>query len=173
MFLFTFLLYHILSHLSRGFFIFFGGISSPKGGCFVVGIIQHFFSELALVHICIPQTYTPCGRVIGQRSYLLSWASTFRGCLALSFCTLIVSHFKGFVKRFFQLFLFLWLMTPLKLVEKVSQFPHSHPWGPSVSHFAGYSLLPSWHPYCITTWAICQGEISEGARFFVIPLSIP
>ena len=104
MFLFTFLLYHILNHLSRGFFIFFGGISSPKGDCFVVGIIQHFFSELALVHICIPQTYTPCGRVMGQRSYSLSWAPTFRGRLALSFCTLIVSHFKGFVKRFFTFF---------------------------------------------------------------------
>ena len=57
--------------------------------------------------------------------------------------TLIVSYFKGFVKRFFQLFLSLWAMTPPGLVEKVSQFPHSHPWGPSVSHFAGYSRLPS------------------------------
>ena len=59
-------------------------------------------------------------------------------CLALAFCTLIVSHFKEFVKRFFQLFLFLWVMIPLKSVEKVGQSSHSHPWGPSVSHFAGY-----------------------------------
>lgn len=30
--------------------------------CFVVGIIHHYFSEVALVHTCIPQTYTPCGQ---------------------------------------------------------------------------------------------------------------
>ena len=47
---------------------------------------------------------TPCGRFIGTRTYSLSWAPTFRGRLALAFCTLIVSHFKGFVKRFFELF---------------------------------------------------------------------
>ena len=104
-------------------------------------------------------------------------------CLTLAFCTLIVSHFKEFVKRFFELFsfgreilfyftqlrigerlfapvclftsllyhtlrnlsrgffnffLFLWVMIPLKSVEKVGQSSRSHPWGPSVSHFAGY-----------------------------------
>ena len=47
---------------------------------------------------------TPCGRFIGIRTYSLSWAPTFRGCLALAFCTLIVSHSKGFVKRFFTFF---------------------------------------------------------------------
>jgi hypothetical protein len=90
-----FIIPHLESFVKGYFELFF---------CFVVGIIQHFFSELALVHICIPQTYTPCGRVMGQRSYSLSWAPTFRGRLTLSFCTLIVSYFKGFVKRFYKFF---------------------------------------------------------------------
>ena len=33
-------------------------------------------------------------------------STLFRGCLTLAFCTLIVSHFKGFVKNFFEEFLF-------------------------------------------------------------------
>ena len=101
MFLFTFLLYHILSHLSRGFFIFFGGISSPKGDCFVVGIIQHFFSELALVHICIPQTYTPCGRIVGQRSYSLSWAPVLSVALPSPFVPLLYHTLRGLSRGIF------------------------------------------------------------------------
>ena len=72
--------------------------------CFVVGIIQHFFSELTLVHICIPHTYTPCGRVMGQRSYSLSWAPTFCGRLTLPCCAFIIPHFVAFVKHFFIFF---------------------------------------------------------------------
>ena len=40
---------------------------------------QHFFSLCGLVHICIPHTGTPCGRVIGNRSYWLSWVFPFVG----------------------------------------------------------------------------------------------
>ena len=44
-------------------------------------------------------------------------------CLALSFCTLIVSYFKGFVKRFFELFSFgreiLFYFTQLRIGERL------------------------------------------------------
>ena len=40
---------------------------------------QHFFSLCGLVHICIPHTGTPCGRIIGNRSYWLSWVFPFVG----------------------------------------------------------------------------------------------
>jgi hypothetical protein len=55
-----------------------------------------------LVHIYIPQTYTPCGRFIGTRTYSLSWAPTFRGRLVLPFCVLIISQTLRFVKTFFE-----------------------------------------------------------------------
>lgn len=46
-------------------------VDVPKGWlCFIVGIIRHFFSETALVHTYIPHTYIPCGRVIGNWSYI-------------------------------------------------------------------------------------------------------
>ena len=45
---------------------------------------------------------TPCGRFIGSRSYSLSWAPTFRGCLALPFCILIISQTLRFVKTFLK-----------------------------------------------------------------------
>ena len=79
---------------------------------------RHSFSLRGLVHICIPHTGTPCGRVLGRWSYSLSWASALRRCHSLAFCTLSIPYFKGFVKRFltfcerlFQAFLL--LLTPL------------------------------------------------------------
>ena len=65
---------------------------------------RHYFSLRGLVHIYIPQTGTPCGRVLGRWSYSLSWASALRRCHSLAFCTLSIPHFVGFVKRFFSLF---------------------------------------------------------------------
>ena len=54
--------------------------------CFVVGIIPHFFSERALVHICIPQTYTPCGRKsLSGWSYSVTLRPRSSRCLP-SFC---------------------------------------------------------------------------------------
>ena len=99
---------------------------------------------------------------MGQRSYSLSWASTFRGRLALSFCTLIVSHFKGFVKRFFELFC------------SVGRFCFT---SPNYALGRGCSLLSaSLHPYCITTWVICQGAsvgtFVRGHRPSFTPLDI-
>ena len=73
--------------------------------CFVVGIIQHFFSELALVHICIPHTYTPCGRVIGLKVLPTLMGLSLWDCLALAFCVLIISQTLRFVKTFFNFFL--------------------------------------------------------------------
>lgn len=76
---------------------------------FVIGIIPHFFSLGALVHICIPQTDTPCGEMsLAERSYLLSWA-TSSVCLSSSLCTyystLLVVCQEVFEKisNFFQL----------------------------------------------------------------------
>ena len=66
--------------------------------------------------------------------------------LALSFCTLIVSHFKGFVKRFFELFC------------SVGRFCFT---SPNYALGRGCSLLSaSLHPYCIILWGICQGVFS-------------
>ena len=45
---------------------------------------------------------TPCGRFIESRSYSLSWASTFRGRLALPCCVLIISQTLRFVKTFLK-----------------------------------------------------------------------
>ena len=79
-----------------------------RGGfrvCFVVGIIRHYFSETALVHICIPQTYTPCGGLHREWSYGLSWVNLFGLPLPLSI--IIIAHSVLFVKgflKFFQIF---------------------------------------------------------------------
>lgn len=48
---------------------------SAKFTCFVVGIIPYDFSLRTLVHIYIPHTYTPCGRVIGNLVLLRQLAS--------------------------------------------------------------------------------------------------
>ena len=78
---------------------------------FVIGIIPHFFSLGALVHIYIPQTDTPCGEMsLAGRSYSLSWVLPFlSGCLPSSLCTyystLLVVCQEVFEKisNFFQL----------------------------------------------------------------------
>ena len=70
--------------------------------CFVVGIIQHFFSELALVHICIPHTYTPCGRGMGLKVLPTLVGLSLWDCLALAFCTCIIAHIQLLVKYFFE-----------------------------------------------------------------------
>ena len=75
-----------------------------------------------------------------------------RGCLTLAFCTLIVSHFKGFVKRFFELFC------------SVGRFCFT---SPNYALGRGCSLLSaSLHPYCITTWEICQGVFQTFFIFY-------
>ena len=65
---------------------------------------RHCFSLRGLVHICIPHTGTPCGRVIGLKVLPTLVGLSLWDCLALAFCTLIVSQLGEFVKRFFQLF---------------------------------------------------------------------
>ena len=143
--LFVSSLYHILSYLSRGFLKFFfrwgGWDSNPQyhllasGGCplkpttpkgkwlLYPAYPRHFFSLRGLVHICIPHTGTPCGRVIGLKVLPTLVGLSLWDCLALAFCTLIVSHFKGFVKRFFELFLFgreiLFYFTQLRIGERL------------------------------------------------------
>jgi hypothetical protein len=52
--------------------------------CFVIGIIRHFFSLTALVHIYIPHTYTPCGRVTGSLVLHSQLATSFLTLPSLS-----------------------------------------------------------------------------------------
>ena len=69
---------------------------------FVIGIIPHCFSLGALVHICIPQTDTPCGEMsLSGWSYSLSWAFPLRVAFP-HLCVLIIAHFWLFVKRFLK-----------------------------------------------------------------------
>ena len=106
--LFVSLLYHILSHLSRGFFNFFrwgGWDSNPQyhllasGGCpfkpttpkgkrlLYPAYPRHFFSLRGLVHICIPHTGTPCGRGLCHQGLTrLSWVLPSASALLPSLC---------------------------------------------------------------------------------------
>ena len=107
MFLFTFLLYHILSHLSRGFFNFFFGVEGRSrtdihlllsrcstilnyhdiGWLLYPAYPQHFFSLRGLVHICIPHTGTPCGRGLCHQGLTrLSWVLPSASALFPSLC---------------------------------------------------------------------------------------
>ena len=63
---------------------------------------RHFFSLRGLVHICIPHTGTPCGRVMGLKVLPTLVGLSLWDCLALAFCTLIVSQLGEFVKRFLK-----------------------------------------------------------------------
>ena len=75
--------------------------------CFVGGIIPHFFGERALVHICIPQTYTPCGRKsLSGWSYLVTLRPRSSRCLP-SFCiyyTTLSWVCQGVFQNFFEFF---------------------------------------------------------------------
>ena len=69
--------------------------------CFVVGIIPHYFSERTLVHICIPQTYTPCGR---GHQVGLTWSScdfSFGVAFPLP-CDYIIPHLRVNVNTFLK-----------------------------------------------------------------------
>lgn len=96
----------------------------PRESGFCILRILNIFSacEVWFTFIFRKQEHLAVGSSV-TRSYSLSWASTFRGRLALSFCTLIVSYFKGFVKRFFELFSFgreiLFYFTQLRIGERL------------------------------------------------------
>ena len=161
MFLFTFLLYHILNHLSRGFFIFFLGAvgdsnphfnfsphlgdtltCSPMGLAFVSCVSSTFFQPARSGSHLYSAHRNTMRSGHGAEVLLTLVGLSLWDCLALSFCTLIVSHFKGFVKRFFELF------------RSVGRFCFT---SPNYALGRGCSLLSaSLHPYCITTWVICQ-----------------
>ena len=61
---------------------------------------QHSFSLWGLVHTYIPQTGTPCGRVIGNRSYSLTWAFLFRIAVPSPFVPLLYHTLKGLSRGF-------------------------------------------------------------------------
>ena len=52
--------------------------------CFVPCVIRHFFSLTTLVHIYIPQTRTPCGRVTGNLVLHSQLATSFLTLPSLS-----------------------------------------------------------------------------------------
>lgn len=123
MFLFTFLLYHILSYLSRGFFIFFWGNFFPQGGLLCSRHNPAFLQRTGSgSHLYSANLHTlRSGH--GAEVLLTLVSLSLWDCLALSFCTLIVSYFKGFVKRFFELFSFgreiLFYFTQLRIGERL------------------------------------------------------
>ena len=99
---------------------------------------QHFFSLWGLVHICIPHTGTPCGRVIGLKVLPTLVGLSLWDCLTLAFCTLIISHFKGFVKGKFQLLFHSSVMGFEPLGSDASLQPRcSLPLTPIVYHMGG------------------------------------
>ena len=129
--------------------------SSPKGWLLYPAYPQHYFSLWGLVHIYIPQTGTPCGRIMGQRSYSLSWAPVFSVALPSPFVPLLYHTLRGLSRGFSNFFSLLsddffkevWKVGRVPIVtHRGHQFPISLP----------TNRLPSWHPYCITTWAVCQ-----------------
>ena len=63
---------------------------------------RHFFSLRGLVHIYIPQTGTPCGRVMGQRSYSLSWAPVLSVALPSPFVPLLYHNLGGLSRGNFR-----------------------------------------------------------------------
>ena len=65
---------------------------------------RHCFSLRGLVHICIPHTGTPCGRVMGQRSYGLSWVTPFGIALPSPFVPLLYHTLRGLSRGFFEIF---------------------------------------------------------------------
>ena len=104
--LFVSSLYHILIDLSRGNLIFFWGEFLPPKGLLCNRHNPSFLqrngsgSHLYSAHLHTVRS----GH--GAEVLLTLVGLSLWDCLALSFCTLIVSHFKGFVKRFFKLFFF-------------------------------------------------------------------
>ena len=162
--LFVSLLYHILTHLSRGFFNFFrwgGWDSNPQyhllasGGCpfkpttpkgkrlLYPAYPRHFFSLRGLVHICIPHTGTPCGRVIGNK-VLLALVGTHLFVVALPspFVPLLYHTLRRLSRGFLNFFC------------SVGRFGFT---SPNYALGRGCSLLSaSLHPYCIILWGICQ-----------------
>lgn len=76
--------------------------SPPRKWLLYPAYPRHFFSLRGLVHICIPHTGTPCGRVMGLKVLPTLVGLSLWDCLALAFCTLIVSQLGRFVKRFLK-----------------------------------------------------------------------
>lgn len=122
------LLYHTRWSLSRGFFNFFltffrlGEVALPLPCTFIIPHLDHFvkgYFEFFLLcsrhnpsllqrngsgsHLYTANLHTLRS---GHRELVLhrSRGLRFFPLPSLAFCTLIVSHFKGFVKRFFELF---------------------------------------------------------------------
>ena len=112
-------LYHILIDLSRGFLknplaipdIFLGGqllVSwlHHQGLAFVIGISATLFQPVRSGSHLYPAHLHTVRSDRGAEVLPTLVGLSLWDCLALAFCTLIVSYFKGFVKNFFEEFLF-------------------------------------------------------------------
>ena len=99
--LFVSSLYHILNHFSRGNLIFFWGNFFPQRGLLCSRHNPAFLQRTGSgSHLYSANLHTL--RSDRGAEVLLALVGTRSlGRLALPFCTLIVSHFKGFVKRNF------------------------------------------------------------------------
>ena len=77
--------------------------SSPIGWLVYPAYPRHCFSLRGLVHICIPHTGTPCGRIIGWKVLPTLVGLSLWDCLALPFCAFIIAHLYSVVKGFWKI----------------------------------------------------------------------
>ena len=122
MFLIAYLLYHILSHLSRGFLKFFWWVCClalgdfkpldhysqechpPQEGGFCDPVIPSptLFQPVGVWFTFVSRTGTPCGRVMGQKVLRLSWDFPLGlPCPPSPFVPLLYHNLR-FVKRVFR-----------------------------------------------------------------------
>jgi hypothetical protein len=119
---------------------------------FVVGISPTLFQPVGSGSHLYPAT--PTHRAVGSSGEVLRTlvGHSLWDCLALSFCTLIVSHFKGFVKRF--LWNFFKFLLPFSLESEwigVTRLPRISSW----------LLL-----HCTTSWVVCQEGCWKKSQLF-------
>ena len=81
---------------------------------------RHCFSPRGLVHIYIPRTRTPRGRVIGLKVLPTLVGHSLWDCLVLAFCTCIIAHIRLLVKYFFEKFQFIFVGFRLHTLLSVS-----------------------------------------------------
>ena len=65
---------------------------------------RHFFSLRGLVHICIPQTGTPCGRGLCQQVLRTLVSRTFRLCLPSPFVPFLYHTLRDLSRGFSNFF---------------------------------------------------------------------
>ena len=106
-------------------------------------IIRYYFNPCGTgSHLYPANTNTLRSRTLSSRSYSTLVGLAFSFSLA-SLIAPLLYHNLGDLSRGFYIFL-------------EPQSPASTQWGRLTSPVCS----SSWHPYCITTWAVCQGVFS-------------